>query len=237
MQIDDRLTESSGTFFYSGMSMLVRLPLEQARRDHAAGLHTASLVTGYPGSPLASYDLQLAKARTLLEQHDIKLMPAGNEEQAATALIGTQMLDEHPSSGIVGVNGFWYGKGPGADRSGDAFKHGNFAGTSRHGAVVILSGEDHDAKSSTMPFQQDFAFVSAGIPILYPSSISEFRSLGLHAIAMSRYSGCWVALKLTSALCATAKSPASGPRSASCPPATSSTSTASRPPPKTSTRS
>ena len=186
MQIDDRLTESSGTFFYSGMSMLVRLPLEQARRDHAAGLHTASLVTGYPGSPLASYDLQLAKARTLLEQHDIKLMPAGSEEQAATALIGTQMLDEHPSSGIVGVNGFWYGKGPGADRSGDAFKHGNFAGTSRHGAVVILSGEDHDAKSSTMPFQQDFAFVSAGIPILYPSSISEFRSLGLHAIAMSR---------------------------------------------------
>ena len=120
---------------------------------------------------------------------------------AATALMGTQMLDDHPHSDYVGVNGFWYGKGPGVDRAGDAFKHGNFAGTSRNGAVVVLSGEDHEAKSSTMPFQQDFAFASAGIPILYPSSVAEFRTLGLHAVAMSRYTGCWIALKLTAALC------------------------------------
>jgi indolepyruvate ferredoxin oxidoreductase len=201
MKIDDRLTEPCGTFFFSGISMLVRLPLEQAQRDRDHGLATGTLVTGYPGSPLGGYDLQLAKAGDLLGKRHVRFMPAGNEEQAATALMGTQMLDQHPHSDYVGVNGFWYGKGPGVDRAGDAFKHGNFAGTSHSGSVVVLSGEDHEAKSSTMPFQQDFAFASAGIPVLYPSSIAEFRTLGLHAVAMSRYSGCWVALKLTAALC------------------------------------
>jgi indolepyruvate ferredoxin oxidoreductase len=201
MKIDDRLTEPRGRFFFSGMSMLVRLPLEQARRDREHGLATGTLITGYPGSPLAGYDLQLSRIGPLLDEQHVKFLPAGNEEQAATALMGTQMLDDHPHSDYVGVTGFWYGKGPGVDRAGDAFKHGNFAGTSRNGAVVVLSGEDHEAKSSTMPFQQDFAFVSAGIPILYPSSVAEFRTLGLHAVAMSRYAGCWVALKLTSALC------------------------------------
>lgn len=201
MQVDDRLSAESGTFFFSGMSMLVRLPLEQARRDRAAGYQPGTLVTGYPGSPIGGYDLQLAKASALLEREDVRFLPAGNEEQAVTALMGGQMLDSFPHERYDGVNGFWYGKGPGVDRAGDAFKHANFAGTSERGAVVVLSGEDHEAKSSTMPFQQEYAFVSAGIPILHPSSVAEFRTLGLHAVAMSRYSGCWVALKLTSALC------------------------------------
>src|SRR5882757_5563832 len=201
MNIDDRLTKASGTFFFSGLSMLVRLPMEQARRDRTAGLRTGTLVSGYPGSPLGGYDGQLAKASATFDELDLVHLPAGNEEQAVTALMGTQMLDDHPHSRNVGVTGFWYGKGPGLDRSGDALKHANFAGTSRAGAVVVLSGEDHEAKSSTMPFQQDFGFVAAGMPILYPSSVAEFRSLGLHAVAMSRYSGCWVALKLTASLC------------------------------------
>jgi indolepyruvate ferredoxin oxidoreductase len=201
MKIDDRLTAEEGTFYFSGMSMLVRLPLEQAERDREIGLQTGTLITGYPGSPLAGYDLQLAKATTLLADRRARFLPAGNEEQAVTALMGTQMLDDHPHSEYAGVTGFWYGKGPGVDRAGDALKHANFAGTSRCGAVVVLSGEDHEAKSSTMPFQQEYAFVSAGIPILYPSSVAEFRTLGLHAVALSRYSGCWAAMKLVSALC------------------------------------
>jgi indolepyruvate ferredoxin oxidoreductase len=183
------------------MQALVRLPLEQARRDRAAGGRIGTFITGYPGSPLAGYDLQLQRSRELLAEHDVRHVPAGNEEQAATALMGTQMLDSYPHEHYDGVVGFWYGKGPGVDRAGDALKHGNFAGTSKHGAVVVLSGEDHDAKSSTMPFQQDYAFVSAGIPVLYPSTIADMRRLGLHAVAMSRYSGCWVALKLVSQLC------------------------------------
>jgi indolepyruvate ferredoxin oxidoreductase len=200
-RINDRLTAPEGRFYFSGMSMLVRLPIEQARRDRRVGLRPGTLISGYPGSPLGGYDLQLARSSSLLQEEDVRFLPAGNEEQAVTALMGTQMLDAYPHDRYDGVNGFWYGKGPGVDRAGDALKHANFAGTSRHGSVVVLSGEDHEAKSSTMPFQQEYAFVSAGIPILYPSTVAEFRTLGLHAVAMSRYAGCWVSMKLTSALC------------------------------------
>ena len=184
-----------------GLQALVAFPLEQARRDRAAGLRIGTFISGYPGSPLGTYDLALGRIPELLADHDVSFVPAGNEEMAATAHMGTQMLDDHPHSQWDGVTGIWYGKGPGVDRSGDALKHGNFAGTSRHGAVVVLSGEDHEAKSSTMPFQQEYAFVSAGIPVLSPATVEEFRTFGIHAIGLSRYSGCWVALKLPSALC------------------------------------
>ncbi len=201
LRLADRLTADSGRHFLPGLQALVRFPLEQARLDRAAGLRIATFISGYPGSPLAGYDLALSRIPDVLADHDVTLVPAGNEELAATAHMGTQMLDEHPHASWDGVTAIWYGKGPGIDRSGDALKHGNFAGTSAHGAVVILSGEDHEAKSSTMPFQQEYAFTSAGIPVLYPASVAEFRSYGLHAIRCSRYSGCWIALKLVSALC------------------------------------
>jgi indolepyruvate ferredoxin oxidoreductase len=201
MPLSDRLTADTGTYYLPGLQALVRFPLEQARRDRVAGLRTATFISGYPGSPLAGYDLALSRIPDVLDEHDVTFLPAGNEELAATAHMGTQMLDDHPHSQWDGVTSVWYGKGPGVDRSGDALKHGNFAGTSANGAVVILSGDDHEAKSSTMPYQEDYAFMSAGIPVLYPSSVAEFRSFGLHAIRLSRYSGCWVALKLVSALC------------------------------------
>lgn len=196
-----RLTETSGSFYMPGLTTLVRLIVDQAQRDRMAGLRTRSLVTGYPGSPLAGLDLQLARDRDLLEPLGVVHQPAAAEERAVTALMGSQMLDNFPHPDCDGVVGYWYGKGPGVDRSGDALRHGNFAGTSRLGAVVLLSGEDHEASSSTMPFQEEYAFASAGIPVLSPSSVAEFHALGLHAVAMSRYSGCWIALKLVTQLC------------------------------------
>lgn len=197
----ERYETSGHPIFLSGMQALVRLPIEQMRRDAANGLRTRVFVTGYPGSPLSGYDIALAQARDILKKHGIKHVPGQNEELAATALMGTQMLDGHAHPDVDGVVGYWYGKGPGADRSGDAFKHGNFAGTGTHGAVVILSGEDHDAKSSSVPHQQEFAFEHCGIPVLYPATVEEFLTFGLHAAEMSRFSGCWVALKLVGALC------------------------------------
>lgn len=205
MKLADRLTHDTGTHYLPGLQALVRFPLEQARRDVAAGLRIGTFISGYPGSPLAGYDLALSRIPDLLAEHHITFCPAGNEELAMTAHMGTQMIDDHPHEHWDGVTSIWYGKGPGVDRSGDALKHGNFAGTSKHGAVVILSGEDHEAKSSTMPFQQEYAFESAGVPILYPASVAEFRTHGLHAVAMSRFSGCWTALKLTTALCDSAE--------------------------------
>lgn len=199
--LDERYTLEQGRVYLTGLQALVRLPLDQVRRDRRAGLRTGVFISGYPGSPLGGYDLALQRVGHLLQAHDVIHQPAPNEESAATALMGTQMLDDYPHSRFDGVVGFWYGKGPGVDRSGDALKHGNFAGTSRHGAVVLLAGEDHEGKSSTMPFQDDYAFAAHGIPVLYPSSVAEFLELGLHAVALSRFSGCWVALKLVAALC------------------------------------
>jgi indolepyruvate ferredoxin oxidoreductase len=198
--LDDRYLQVEGRVYLSGMQALVRLPIDQSRRDRRADLRIGTFISGYPGSPLGGYDLALRQARAILAQHDIRHVPGANEELAATALSGTQMLDRYPHSRYDGVVGLWYGKGPGVDRSGDALKHGNFAGTSRHGAVVVLSGDDHEAKSSTMPYQDDYAFVGHGMPILYPASTGEFLTLGLHAIALSRFSGCWVAMKLVGQL-------------------------------------
>jgi indolepyruvate ferredoxin oxidoreductase len=196
-----RYETTDGRVFLTGIQALVRLPIEQIRRDAIRGLRTRAFVTGYPGSPLGGYDIALKQAEAVLDASGIKHVPGQNEELAATSLIGTQMLDSHPHPDVDGVVGFWYGKGPGVDRSSDALKHGNFGGTSRHGAVVILSGEDHEAKSSSVPYQQEFAFEHYGIPVLYPSSVSEFIEFGLHAVALSRFSGCWVALKLVGPLC------------------------------------
>jgi indolepyruvate ferredoxin oxidoreductase len=200
-RLEDRLTAGSGTFFMPGLQALVRLVLSQRARDLADGRRTRALVTGYPGSPLAGLDLQLQRASDLLASLGVVHQSAAAEERAVGALMGSQMLDNFPHSECEGVVGYWYGKGPGIDRSGDALRHGNFAGTSAAGGVVILSGEDHEASSSTMPFQEEYAFASAGIPVLYPASVAEFSELGLHAVAMSRFSGCWVALKLVSQLC------------------------------------
>ena len=200
ISLDDRYVKD-GRVYLTGLQALVRLVIEQQRRDRAAGLRIGTFISGYPGSPLGSYDLALGQAHEILDRYDVLHVPAANEELAATAISGTQMLDRYPHSEYDGVVALWYGKGPGIDRSGDALKHGNFAGTSKNGAVVILAGEDHEAKSSTMPFQDDYAFMSHAIPILYPASVAEFIELGLHAVELSRFSGCWVALKLVAQLC------------------------------------
>ena len=150
-KLSDRYDTEAGRVFLSGIQALIRLPIEQMRRDQRAGLRSRAFITGFPGSPLGGYDIALHQVKATLEQNGIMHLPGQNEELAATTLMGTQMLDEHPHPDVDGVVAYWYGKGSGLDRSGDAFKHGNFAGTSTHGAVVILSGEDHEAKSSTLP--------------------------------------------------------------------------------------
>jgi indolepyruvate ferredoxin oxidoreductase len=151
VSLDARHDADTPLAFLNGNQALIRMMLEQMRSDRAAGLRTKAFVTGYPGSPLGSIDIAMRQARRTLEAEGITHQAAQNEEFAVSMLIGTQMLDEHPHPDVDGVVGYWYGKGPGLDRSGDALKHGNFAGTSQHGAVVILSGEDHEAKSSPVP--------------------------------------------------------------------------------------
>jgi len=196
ISLDQKYTQGTGHVFLTGIQALVRLPMAQIRRDRAAGLNTAGFISGYRGSPLGGYDQQLFAARKHLEQYNIKFQPGVNEDLAATAIWGSQQLNLSPGSNYDGVVGIWYGKGPGVDRCGDVFRHGNTAGSAKNGGVLCLAGDDHGAKSSTVPHQSDHAFISALMPYLYPSSIHEMIEMGLLGIAMSRYSGCWVGMKV-----------------------------------------
>ena len=196
ISLDQKYTQESGHIFLTGIQALVRLPMSQIRRDRAAGLNTAGFVTGYRGSPLGGYDQQLTAARKYLDQYGVKFQPGVNEDLAATAIWGSQQLNLSPGARHDGVVGIWYGKGPGVDRCGDVFRHGNAAGSAKNGGVLCLAGDDHGAKSSTVPHQSDHAFISALMPYLYPSSIHEMIHMGMLGIAMSRYSGCWVGMKV-----------------------------------------
>ena len=196
--LDDKYTATEGRVFLSGTQALVRLPMVQMQRDRANGLNTAAFITGYRGSPMGNYDLQLMRAKKFLEPNDITFQPGLNEDLAVTAIWGSQQVHLSEGANRDGVLGLWYGKGPGVDRSGDAFKHGNAAGSSQHGGVLAFAGDDHTCKSSSIPHQSDHAFISALMPMLYPSSIHEFIEMGLLGIAMSRYSGCWIGYKVIS---------------------------------------
>jgi indolepyruvate ferredoxin oxidoreductase len=193
--LDDKYGLDKGRIYLTGTQALVRLPMMQRQRDVAAGLNTGCFISGYRGSPLGGFDQALWGAHRFLEKNHIRFQPAINEELGATAVWGSQQIDLFPGSKYDGVFALWYAKGPGVDRSGDALKHGNAAGSAPHGGVLLLAGDDHTCKSSTLPHQSEYAFMDASIPVLNPAGVQELLDLGLYGWAMSRYSGCWVAFK------------------------------------------
>ncbi|BDU54245.1 indolepyruvate ferredoxin oxidoreductase family protein [Limnohabitans sp. INBF002] len=195
--LDDKYSLDVGRAFMSGVQALVKLPMLQRQRDALQGKNTAGFISGYRGSPLGTYDQSLWKAKPYLEAQNIVFQPGVNEELAATALWGTQQLGFAPqgSNKFDGVFGIWYGKGPGVDRCSDVFKHANMAGTTPWGGVLAIAGDDHVAKSSTAVHQSDHIFKACGTPVFFPSSVQEILDLGLHAIAMSRFSGVWSGMK------------------------------------------
>ena len=195
VSLDDKYVSDQGRIYLTGIQALVRLMLVQRRRDAAAGLNTAGFVSGYRGSPLGGLDEALWKAKKHLAEHHVVFQPGVNEELAATAVWGTQQVHLTGGSNYDGVFAMWYGKGPGVDRCGDVFKHMNFSGMSQHGGVLLVAGDDHGAYSSTLPHQSDHLFSASMIPLLYPSNVAEYLELGLHGIAMSRFSGCAVGFK------------------------------------------
>ncbi len=193
--LDDKYALDRGRAFMSGVQALVRLPMLQRQRDLAAGLNTAGFISGYRGSPLGTYDQSLWAAKKHLEKQHIVFQPGVNEELAATAVWGTQQLDLYPDSKKYdGVFGIWYGKGPGVDRCADVFKHANMAGTARHGGVIAIAGDDHLSKSSTAAHQSDHIFKACGTPVFFPSNVQDILDMGLHALAMSRFSGVWAGM-------------------------------------------
>src|SRR5512139_917618 len=186
VSLDDKYTLERGRVFLTGTQALIRLLLLQRERDLHAGLNTAGFISGYRGSPLGGLDQALWRAKKHLEAHHVKFQPGVNEDLAATALWGTQQVGMFPGARYDGVYGMWYGKGPGVDRCGDVFKHGG---------VLVLAGDDHAAKSSTLAHQSEHILKACCIPVLNPSNVQDYLDFGLHGFAMSRYAGLWVGFK------------------------------------------
>jgi len=195
VSLDDKYDLNQSHVFVTGFQALIRACLMQKERDRRAGLNTAGYVTGYRGSPLGGLDQQFMRAGRQLAAADVKFQPGLNEELAATALWGTQQAELRGEGKFDGVFGMWYGKGPGVDRTGDAFRHANLAGTSKRGGVIALMGDDHTAESSTTAHQSEFHFVDVMMPILNPAGVQEFADYALYGWALSRFSGAWTALK------------------------------------------
>jgi indolepyruvate ferredoxin oxidoreductase len=194
--LNNSYLQEEGIILLTGIQALVRLPLDQHRADKRQGLSTATLISGYRGSPLGSFDLALQKARKLLAEHQVVFIPGVNEDLGATAIFGSQLANRLPTPRYDGVLGMWYGKAPGVDRSGDAFKHANFTGVGRYGGVLAVAGDDPVAKSSTIPSHSEAALYDAKMPILYPGTVQEILDLGRLGFELSRYTGCWVGFKI-----------------------------------------
>src|SRR5581483_1264865 len=195
VSLDDKYDLTKKTLFVTGYQALIRLCLMQKERDRRAGLNTAGYVSGYRGSPLGGLDQQFWRAAKFTRDYDIKFQPGLNEDLAATALWGTQQAELRGEGKFAGVFGMWYGKGPGLDRTGDVFRHANLAGTSPHGGVLALMGDDHTAESSTTAHQSEFAFVDYMIPVLNPAGVQEILDYGILGFALSRFAGVWVGIK------------------------------------------
>ena len=196
--LDDKYRLEAKRIYLSGIQALVRLPMVQRERDRLQNLNTAGFISGYRGSPLGMYDNALWRAKSFLQSYDIAFVPGLNEDLAATAVWGSQQVGMFPGAKVDGVFGIWYGKGPGVDRSVDALKHANSAGTARHGGVLALAGDDHGCQSSTLAHQSEQVFAAALMPILNPATLQDYLDLGVYGFALSRFSGCWVGFKAIS---------------------------------------
>ena len=195
VSLNDKYKLDQTKAYLTGIEALVRLPILQHQRDQERGLNTAGFISGYRGSPLGGVDQAMWKAEKYLEQRNIKFVPGINEDLGATAVRGSQEIGLIPGSQFDGVFGLWYGKGPGLDRSMDAIRHANAAGTSKFGGVLAVVGDDHGCKSSTYPFQSEHLFTSLSMPVLAPANVQEVLDLGIFGWELSRYCGCWVGLK------------------------------------------
>ncbi|MBI3104442.1 MAG: indolepyruvate ferredoxin oxidoreductase family protein [Candidatus Rokubacteria bacterium] len=194
--LEAKYLREEGAIFLSGIQALVRLPLDQHRADRRRGLNTATIISGYPGSPLGGFDLNVQRSAALLAEHNVRFLPGLNEELGGTIVFGGQLAAAFPKPRYDGVLGMWYGKAPGVDRTGDLFRHANFAGVGPHGGVLAIAGDDPVAKSSTFPTASEACFADLMFPVLFPGNVQEVLDLGRLGFELSRYSGCWVAFKI-----------------------------------------
>ena len=196
VSLDDKYVLEEGRILLTGVQGLVRLPLDQHRADRRRGLSTATMISGYQGSPLGGLDQEIARNRELAEEHHVRHVPGLNEELGATSAWGSQLASDLPGARYDGVLAMWYGKAPGLDRAADSLRHGNFVGVSRTGGALAVVGDDPSCKSSTIPSASEPMFASLHMPVFFPGSVQEVLDLGMHALACSRASGLWAGFKV-----------------------------------------
>src|SRR3954465_13692469 len=194
--LEDRYELDEGAIHLSGVQALIRALLDQLRADRTAGLRTGAMVSGYQGSPLGGFDKELGRVRGLATELGLRHVPAVNEELGATAVWGSQLLEALPGATVDGVVGVWYGKAPGVDRAADALRHGSFSGAHPKGGLVALCGDDPSSKSSTLPSASEGILAALHMPVLFPGDLQETLDLLRHAVALSRASGLWSAVKV-----------------------------------------
>jgi len=199
-ELDDKYRAESGSFFFTGIHALVRVPLDQMRADRLAGLKTATFVSGYQGSPLGGFDREIMANQSLMDANNVVHKPGLNEELGATAVMGSQVATTFPEQRYDGVLGIWYGKAPGLDRAGDAIRHAQYAGAHEHGGVLALTGDDPSNKSSTLPSGSEFTLADLHLPILHPGNVQEVLDLGRHGVHLSRTAGLWTGIKIVTAV-------------------------------------
>ena len=198
--LDEKYRAESGSFFFTGIHALVRVPLDQMRADRQAGLNTATFVSGYQGSPLGGFDREIIANQSLMDAANVVHKSGLNEELGATAVMGSQVATTFPEQRYDGVLGVWYGKAPGLDRAGDAIRHAQYAGTHEHGGVLALTGDDPSNKSSTLPSASEYTLADLHLPILHPGNVQEVLDLGRHGVHLSRTAGLWAAIKIVTAV-------------------------------------
>jgi indolepyruvate ferredoxin oxidoreductase len=194
----ERYTRTEGRVFLTGTQAILRMVLDQARRDRERGLDTRGYVSGYRGSPVGGVDQEFQRNKSLVADAGVEFLPAVNEEFGATQMLGTQQVETDPDKTCAAVFGLWYGKGPGVDRAADALKHGNAYGASPRGGVLVVAGDDHGCVSSSMPHQSDVAFMNFFMPTINPANVAEFLPFAEWGYALSRFSGMWVGFKAIS---------------------------------------
>jgi len=178
---DKRFTQGEGLQIFTGSELLFKGGLE-------AGV---SLMTGYPGSPVAEF-FNVAQANSrILKESGIVFQMANNEALSAARLNGSQMGDLRAMTVIKSV---------GAHVASDGLALGNLAKRGGTGGAVVVIGDDPWSDSTQVPTDSRYLSQHLHMPVMEPSSFQEMKDWLTLAFRFSNRSGLFIAYLVTTNL-------------------------------------
>ena len=169
--MDDRFTQVSGTHVYTGCELLVKGALESG----------VSLLTGYPGSPIAEVFDVIQRNAELLKSNGIVAQIANNEALSIARLNGSQMAE---------VRAIAFMKSVGLHVASDALAISNLAGTT--GGAVVVVGDDTWSHSTQVPADSRFLARHVYVPLIEPSTFQELKDWINYAFQISEAADLYV---------------------------------------------